>query len=579
MKKKREHSSIHNGLRIVIGVLAIILAALLIRKGYTLYQDKLEKERLEVRHQEVQSQVDDIRMKIKELSGDGEALQAYLNEKINSSSTQNQEEQAQADQEIETEEEESSNQEILQEESQEDIEEASSDSVVIEIPDKAKPQPPEGQSSISGNQTDTIAEDTVSGNNRTETVSGQDGNTISGNAIVDGEVVPFHYVGPELTLEQKRNLKSSFAETMQINGADKAKIAGKTYDFSDMKIACLGDSITEGSNLNDMENYQQYAYPSVLKTVLNAEEVYNLGIGGSSIGRYWDKPFVERYKDIPQDTDIIIVMGGTNDGFAASTKELGSIEERNTRTFYGDTNELMKGLKKDYPNAAIVFATPLPNILHDYLRSERDYLLPQSDFADAINVLAAEYGIDVIDLYNSNILDTHDTQVISSYMPDGVHGNPAGYQILAEHFASQLVDIMERRALEGNTVSGNSSIDLGTISGNTTSGNSASGNSAGSNELTSEEKAIPSIEGKQSDIQKQPEVIESAEEKAERLKKEQENNKKVAQDAVVVTQPQETAKPPTENNVQAPEENKVLTPDANDKKNEYKYDGEAIIIH
>ena len=42
-----------------------------------------------------------------------------------------------------------------------------------------------------------------------------------------------------------------------------------------MKIACLGDSITSGSNMDNLDNYQQYSYPSVLKNILNAKEVYN----------------------------------------------------------------------------------------------------------------------------------------------------------------------------------------------------------------------------------------------------------------------------------------------------------------
>ena len=93
----------------------------------------------------------------------------------------------------------------------------------------------------------------------------------------------------------------------------------------------------------------------------------------------------------------------------------------------------------DYPDAQVYFATPLPNILHDYLRSERDYLLPQKDFADVIRTLATEYGFEVVDLYNSNILDSHDADIVEEYMPDGVHCNPDGYQILAEHFAAELV--------------------------------------------------------------------------------------------------------------------------------------------
>jgi hypothetical protein len=80
-----------------------------------------------------------------------------------------------------------------------------------------------------------------------------------------------------------------------------------------------------------MEDYQQYSYPTKLAEILGAEEVVNLGIGGSSIGRYWQDAFVDRYMDIPEDTDLILVMGGTNDEFCASLVEFGNSAERKKR--------------------------------------------------------------------------------------------------------------------------------------------------------------------------------------------------------------------------------------------------------
>ena len=68
---------------------------------------------------------------------------------------------------------------------------------------------------------------------------------------------------------------------------------------------------------------------------------------------------------------------------------------------------------------------------------------------NAIKYLAKEYEIPVIDLYNSNILDTHDAAVIYNYMPDGVHCNPSGYTILAEHFAAELIKIYEQENNNG----------------------------------------------------------------------------------------------------------------------------------
>ena len=391
---------------------------------------------------------------------------------------------------------------------------------------------------------------------------------------MDGKVIPFRYDEAELTLEARRNIRSSYAETEQMNGEDRNIISNNSYDFSNKKIACLGDSITEGSNLDKMENYKQYSYPSVLKRILNAEEVYNFGIGGSSYGRYWDKPFVERYQEIPADTDIILVMGGTNDGFAVSEKELGSLSEKKPKTFYGDVDELMRGLKENYPEAEIIFATPLPNVLHDYLRKQRDYLLPQSVFAKAVKELAAQYDIKVIDLYNSNLLDTHDAQVISMYMPDGVHGNPAGYQILAEHMASQLIQIMEEDALENPTVSGNMVGNEGIVIDGSVSGNSSDVQPAEEPESVSGNGAdIPHMQdGKWID-----EEIMSEEERVQETREAEENSKKAAEEAMVV-------EPAAENNTPAASDGQGDSPADVPKAEEeapvinYEYGGEAIVI-
>ncbi len=292
-------------------------------------------------------------------------------------------------------------------------------------------------STMSGNGLSMSDNSTMSGNG----LSMSDNSTMSGNGTMSGNTPdPFAgLIGPEITLEERRQIRSSLEETFVTNMEDQRYLENRRTDFSDKKIACLGDSITAAANLEDEENYLSYAYPAVLGEVLGADEVYNLGIGGSSIGRYWADAFVERYKSIPEDTDIIIVMGGTNDGFCLSKEEFGTLSERKPWTFCGDLDELMRGLRENYPDAEIYFVTPLPNILQDYLMRERDYLLPQRYLVNVILTLSAEYDYHVIDLYNSNILDSHDADIVSDYVPDGVHASKEGYRILAEHIAAEVV--------------------------------------------------------------------------------------------------------------------------------------------
>ncbi len=398
----------------LIAMAAIMLLAVGIDKGLQRHERKMWEIEREAVYEEARADIASMQANIQTLSEDPEALISYIEEnELNYTEKK----------------------EVFQEE-----------------PDRA-----EGDGSVSDNEAyKEEAENLVSGNfvpgnlvyGNFVSENSISGNSISGN-LEWGSFLPGGLVSGNLLFPgEEREICASYENTMKINRQDKKIIADSEVDFSDCKITCLGDSITAASNLDTIENDQSMSYPSQLGEILGAEEVVNLGIGGSSIGRYWENAFVDRYQEIPEDTDVILVMGGTNDGFCASEKELGSLEKREKDTFTGDLDELLFGLQKDYPDAQIVLITPLPNVLHDLLRKSRDYLLPQSAFVRVMKQLGEEHGIPVIDLYNSNFLDTHDAAVIHALMPDGVHGNETGYRMLAQHIAAQLILIEEEEGVE-----------------------------------------------------------------------------------------------------------------------------------
>lgn len=408
----------------LIAMAAIMLLAVGIDKGLQRHERKMWEIEREAVYEEARADIASMQANIQTLSEDPEALISYIEEN-----------------------------ELNYTEKKE---------VFLEEPDRAEGDgsvsdneayKEEAENPVSGNSVpgNLVSGNSVSGNSESEnSISGNSisGNSISGN-LVWGNFLPGGLVSGNLLFPgEEREICASYENTMKINRQDRKIIADSEVDFSDCKITCLGDSITAASNLDTIENYQSMSYPSQLGEILGAEEVVNLGIGGSSIGRYWENAFVDRYQKIPEDTDVILVMGGTNDGFCASEKELGSLEKREKDTFTGDLDELLFGLQKDYPDAQIVLITPLPNVLHDLLRKSRDYLLPQSAFVRVMKQLGEEHGIPVIDLYNSNFLDTHDAAVIHALMPDGVHGNETGYRMLAQHIAAQLILIEEEEGVE-----------------------------------------------------------------------------------------------------------------------------------
>ena len=412
-------NKVNRFLLMLIAMAAIMLMAVGVDKGMKFYEHKKWESEREVYYEEARTDIAKMQATLQTLSEDQEALVSFLDEYEQNIPMEESAEPQNTD-----------NEESYPLSAEPEEEQISDNSISengmtdMSVSDNNLKDNQVSGNQVSGNQ---VSGNQISGNGLGNTVSG---NSVSGNSL-------------------QKEICASYEETIRINHEDKKIIAENTIDFSDKKIACLGDSITAATNLEGQENYLEMSYPYQLGKVLNAGEMVNLGIGGSSIGRYWDNAFVDRYKEIPEDSDIIIVMGGTNDGFCASEKELGSLEEREKRTFAGDLDELLKGLKKDYPDAEIVLVTPLPNILHDMLRRDRKDLLPQSSFVAIMKQLSEEYEIPVIDLYGSGILDSHDAAVIHSFIPDGVHGNEMGYRYLAEHIAAELIRIEEAKAESG----------------------------------------------------------------------------------------------------------------------------------
>ena len=280
--------------------------------------------------------------------------------------------------------------------------------------------------------------------------------TVSANSIEAAKVKwikDYPMLNSTMTLEEKMAERSSYEETLAVNAFDKKVIENSTIDFSDVKITIIGDSITTAANL-DEEEKAKYAYPVILQELLGCKEVVNMGIGGSSVSRAGAYAMVERWSDVPVDTDILIVFGGSNDCLFENKWDFGFLEyDRRMvkETFCGDLDEMLGGMKyslrDNNENSYIkfIYVNPPSTILNDGVYAmDPGNMMHQSSFAEAINVIAPTYGFEVIDLYNNNILNSHDLDVNQHFVPDGIHPNIDGYQILAEHIASQIIQRIEQ---------------------------------------------------------------------------------------------------------------------------------------
>ena len=210
-------------------------------------------------------------------------------------------------------------------------------------------------------------------------------------------------------------------------------------EIVDKKINFLGDSITEGVGASTIEN----DYVNVFARISGAE-VRNYGISGTRIARQigipeeeWERVnrnfFTNRVDEMDADADIVVVFGGTND-FGHGDAPLGSMTDRTDCTFYGALHVLCNQLLNRYPNALIVFMTPLHRLgENDALNNAAvRAVAPLSRYVEIIKEVAQYYSLPVLDLYSMSGIQPNVEIIRQKYMPDGLHPCDEGMEKIAK---------------------------------------------------------------------------------------------------------------------------------------------------
>lgn len=164
------------------------------------------------------------------------------------------------------------------------------------------------------------------------------------------------------------------------------------------KINFLGDSITEGVGASAPEKI----YLNVLKENAGLAEARNYGISGTRIAKQkdpnsvWGEAFSDRFYEMDDDADVVVVFGGTND-YGHGDAKIGTIEDKTNDTFYGACHVLFSGLIKKYPKSEIVVMTPIHRENENVRNESNNKTL--KDYVDIIKEMAEFYSIPVLDLY------------------------------------------------------------------------------------------------------------------------------------------------------------------------------------
>ncbi len=210
------------------------------------------------------------------------------------------------------------------------------------------------------------------------------------------------------------------------------------------KILFLGDSITEGVGVQNPEN----RFVDRIAAMTGALSL-NYGVGGTKIqnmvfqyeNQVKNESFIMRVDRMEEKADVIVVFGGTND-WGEGDAELGSMQDRDPHTFYGACHTLFNKLLNKYPEAEIVVLTPLHRRREtvpeaDGLRHiENDTILV--DYVNIIKEVAEFYSLPLLDLWKCSKMQPAVEIIKEKFMPDGLHPNDAGHQILANRIINFL---------------------------------------------------------------------------------------------------------------------------------------------
>jgi lysophospholipase L1-like esterase len=185
------------------------------------------------------------------------------------------------------------------------------------------------------------------------------------------------------------------------------KSGGNLYhQVKPLRVACIGDSITEGSG-----------YPNNLQMLLGTNyAVGNFGVSGSTVSLKSGKPYMNQtafQKAKAFQPDIVIIMLGTNDANPAAYQYLES-------TAY-DYKQLIAEFQA-LPGSQEVWLVQPPPIFNNGPGPNNTNLV--QGVIPTIRQVATDLNLSTIDVYTA-------MANYPEYFPDGVHPDNEGAKVIA----------------------------------------------------------------------------------------------------------------------------------------------------
>ena len=189
-----------------------------------------------------------------------------------------------------------------------------------------------------------------------------------------------------------------------------------------IKVACVGDSITEGHGIGIQS---KDGYPVVLNKILgSAYSVQNCGKSGTTLQKKTDYPYwicKEFSNAMALNADIVVIKLGTND-----TKP----QNWNAEQFAADYQSLIDTLKSGGRNPKIFVCTPAPAFSHGWGINDSVIV---AGVIPAVTEIAKTNNLTIIDLHKE-MADKQDY-----FKVDGIHPDEPGAAYMAGIIAKAIL--------------------------------------------------------------------------------------------------------------------------------------------
>lgn len=187
------------------------------------------------------------------------------------------------------------------------------------------------------------------------------------------------------------------------------------YSFTQIKVACVGDSITFGFTI---ENRDQNSYPAQLGHLLGKSwDVKNFGVIGATLLKkgdnpYWKQKAFTEAKDF--NPDVVIIKLGTND----TKPENWKFKNEYIADYTSMINEFRELPSKPY----IFICMPVPAYAKSWGISDS---IIRVDIIPMIKSIGKKNNVPIIDLYKP--LNKH-----AEWFTDKIHPNVIGAREMAK---------------------------------------------------------------------------------------------------------------------------------------------------